>query len=724
MSALIGFLACLISSPGVSEWEHFTHLGAVSDLALQGEVVVCATSGGVCFTGIHGDSASWDSVWSYPQRLSHCDARALSIDGEGGLWIGLHGGGIDLVRSDGSTRHYGQLEGLPLSLELTSIVPDTFVYAGTTEGLAIKEMDYFVTWTTYGTGGGLPGNRVTCLQPVEAGLVVGTNGNGISMLGAGGYPGDISSWLVYDETSGMSVHDMATSGDTVWAATSGALLRLLPDSSWQVVTGYPGATAFSVSAEGGTLAVGDVGRVHVRREGSWISSEIYGGQVIRCIELVGPDSLLAGMVGELSVERASGRGLAWGWLESWAYDWPASCPSNDLMDVTLDSAGDCWVSTNHNGAGVLSDGEWTDFQSQLSGSNQVFVCQGDPGGGVFVAPYHRGLDWLDWRGTPSIADDTLLHWDSAESGLLNDQVTASASASEGVMWIGQEPFWTTPGEVSGVVRLSWDPGDPNTCSWVSVSTSENLPSPFVNSVAAVSTSRAWAGTDEGAALVDAGAGEVVRVVGEAQGLPSSEVSAVAVGPNGRVYMGTTAGLSRLENDGSVSDVEPVQGMVGEVTVDNLSAVWAATEEAVYRILWDGDWEEFNPLSSPLLSTNVRAMTCDREAGLLYMATDHGLWRLTLESGLQGDGSSPSVFPNPFLPGRGEVLRVAGIPDEPTSLQVFDLDGSLVYESQSRNRSALSWEGRTAAGSKAASGTYLVRITQGGSFWLVKLALIR
>lgn len=724
MSCLAAVLACLLASPGVSEWEHFTHLGAVSDLLGFDDHVACATSGGICFATTWGDSISWDSVWTYPEQLSHCDVRALAMDAEGGLWIGMHGGGLDLVRSDGSTSHYGQLEGLPLSLQVTSVAPDTFVYAGTTEGLAVKELDYFVTWTTFGTGGGLPGNRVTCLQPVDRGLLVGTDGNGIAMLRSGGYPGDPSSWQVYGETSGMSVYDMALSGDTVWAATSGALLRMLPDSSWRVVTGYPGASALSVCARNGSLVVGDVGRLHLRSGGAWASEEIYGGQAFRCVELVSADSALAGMVGDLSVNRASGRGLAWGWIGDWNYDRPETCPSNDLQDVTLDSFGDCWVSTNHNGAGVLSEGRWTHFFSQLASPHQVFVCQGDPGGGVFVAPYYTGLDWLDWGRTSSAEDDSVLHWDSANSGLLNDQVTASSSVSEGVAWFGQEPFWTTPGEVSGVVRLTWEPGDPQSCSWFSVSTSENLPSPFVNSVAAVSSSRAWVGTDEGAALVDAEAGGVVQIVGETQGLPSAEVSAVAVGPNGRVFMGTTSGLSLLGEDGKVSDVQPVEGMVSDVVVDNLSAVWAATNQAVYRITWDGNCEELSPLSSPLLSTDVRAMACDTELGLLYAATDHGLWRLTLEAGLQGDGSGPSLFPNPFLPDRGEYLRVAGIPDEPTSLRVFDLDGHLVYESQSRSRSALSWDGRTASGSRAATGTYIVSVSQGGRCWLIKLALIR
>ena len=118
------------------------------------------------------------------------------------------------------------------------------------------------------------------------------------------------------------------------------------------------------------------------------------------------------------------------------------------------------------------------------------------------------------------------------------------------------------------------------------------------------------------------------------------------------------------------------------------------------------------------------MSCDHDAGLLYLATDDGLWTLVLEGGLGDSPYGPVVYPNPFLPGQGQVLGIAGVPDLPTTFRVFDLTGTLLYQSESPTRDAISWNGVDMDGYSVASGTYYVQIVQGGTTHLVKLAVVR
>ncbi|MBD3277867.1 MAG: T9SS type A sorting domain-containing protein, partial [Candidatus Aegiribacteria sp.] len=277
---------------------------------------------------------------------------------------------------------------------------------------------------------------------------------------------------------------------------------------------------------------------------------------------------------------------------------------------------------------------------------------------------------------------------------------------------------------SGVCRLSWTPGQATTASWKTFQPSDGLPSGEVRAVeAGTSPSFVWAGTGEGLVLADFQNLQVISSFGSAEGLPADDVQSLAVSRDGTVYVGTTGGLAWIE-DSSVFQSELVQGDVQMLCVDNLSSLWASSPDALFRLRPDGSVEEYNTYNSPLQSLNIRHAACDYDQGLLYLVTDHGLWRLHLEQGLEGNIRSASVFPNPFLPGDGYDLGVAGLPDQPFDFRVFDLTGNLVYESASQSRDSFAWNGIDSQGSPIASGTYIVELVQEGNSVFIKLAVVR
>ncbi len=209
------------------------------------------------------------------------------------------------------------------------------------------------------------------------------------------------------------------------------------------------------------------------------------------------------------------------------------------------------------------------------------------------------------------------------------------------------------------------------------------------------------------------------------GLPSEDVQALAVSRDGKLYIGTTGGLVFLNIDNeTVTDVEQITGNVSMLCFDNLSCLWAASGEGLFRIYPDGTIEEYNTINSPLQSLDVRNAVCDFDNGLLYIVTDHGLWKLTLEQGMSGSLGTAAVYPNPFIPGDGQVLGVAGLPDDLFDIHLFDLTGQLVYESLSQHRNTFSWDGYDMDGNLAASGTYIVQVSQNSNHRFIKLAIVR
>ena len=548
-------IAALVLFPPAEDWTHYTSMSAVEDLLAGEGSAVCATSGGLLFVSLEGEGMALDSSFSYPGRLSHSRVSGLAEDDGGNLWVCLYGGGIDLFLPDGTSEHFGLLEGLPAKLEVNAVVPDTSVYAATTEGLSILETGFFQNFTTSSTGGGLPSNLLLCLQPTTDGMMVGTDG-GPALLIAGEFPGSASSWTSYPEAEGVEVRDMALGADTLWAATSTGLLSLpLSGGTWQQAPGFPADVAYSVDIAGDTLAVGTRLSVHCRTAEGWNSDSSFAGEVVAAVELVG-GAVLAGQYAVFSEDRSWGEGLSLGWPgEGWTRYVPSGIPANDLESISV-LPGIAWVGTDDNGAGYLVSGEWTKVKSELPNGSQLFAVEAAPGAG-YAAPYHYGLCWVE-AGSGGSSDPTC--WTS-EDGLINDQVVDMAHAGEGQLWLAQVPYFE--GEESGAVYLHWSPGLEGSETWTRFTQLDGLPSGTVQSIDVLPRGEglAWAGTTGGAALLDLASGEVETVLGVGDGLPAANVQRVACATDGSVWLGTTAGLAvrKPNGTGAYAPIPPVFG---------------------------------------------------------------------------------------------------------------------------------------------------------------------
>lgn len=714
MSVFPIILTCAIE---VAQWTHHPHFGAVNHILTDGNGVIAATAGGIIFCTASGDGIAFDSTWTYQERLKWDRVSNLYRHADGSLWVTYLGAGIEVFHPDGSVTSYGQLEGLPLNLMINQVLPDTVVYAATTQGLAINSTGYFITYNESGTGGGIPSSVVNCLASSDSGLLVGTY-SGLALLLPDMPPSESSSWREVALLSGTTVSGITSRNDTLWVIASDKVYFCPPGGQWALHPSYPGSRATAILDSSSGIVVGGLDAVHTWSGGVWtdFEGEFMGGLVTALGE-VDDGRIVAGMMNSISEERLEGPGYALIDGGTVTRHIPPGCISNDIKSLGVNSSGVCWVGSHRSGVGYYSGSQWHRVSGAMPSNNQIFAV-GVRENTVFAASWSFGVTWLDWDGQSVQGGVTF----TKEDGLPNDQVTAISVWDDGTAWFSHEPYWQSPGEPSGVSRLSWQPGLPETASIDVVSSSGSLLGKEVKDIAAVSATGAWAATSNGLAQVSLVSG-VERVYSTSDGLPSNNVMSVAVLRNGDVYAGTATGLARVR-DGVVRVVNGVTGPVETLCPDHRGGLWAAVPGTLYRIGPDDELQVFTTYNTPLPEVDIRDISCDWESGSLWLATSHGVWTAAIGQGL-GSGSTEAVpYPNPFRPGAGEVLGIAGVPDEPMECSIFDLSGGLLYRCTTTRRNDFAWDGTSTDGSRVPSGVYILFLERQGGSALLKFALVR
>ncbi len=704
----------------ITEWEHFPHYGGGSGIIVRENLIVAATSGGVLFAHYSesGDELVADSGWTSPGKLSYDRVSHVAYDDSGNLWVSMNGGGIDMFTPDGEKTSFNQIDGLPFNLGINQTLPDSVIYTATTQGLCIREFGFFETFNTLSSGGGLPSDNITCISSSDSGLYVGTTA-GLVFLPQSADPQEESSWILQG-IDPVSIAVMEWQNDTLWVATTSGLFFKPPGEPWKQDALFPGENVSSMAFGPGGLAVGCTNLSYVLFEGEWhdYHSNLHGNALTGLV-WVG-DRLCGVLANTFAENRLSGAGLAL--LRdngSWRRTFPESGPvSNDLRDCTMLPDGSVWVSSNRAGGSVYANGEWQSVSQQMTNVNQCFaICPS--GDGVFISSVGYGLDWLEWE-NETVED--AIHF-TTENGLLNDRVFCAEQGNENTVWFGHRTLFET--EISGVSRLSWFPGDITSVSFINITGVDGLPSKEVNAIQPTGGRYSWVGTDGGLAYVDGNAQTVRDIYTSLNGLPSSLITALAIDRSGILFVGTASGLAVLDDD-VVTEIEEIDTAIEALECDNLGSVWISTDNSLKRYFNStGLIEEYTTFNSPLMECVVYAMTVNSNEGYLWLATDHGFWRGTLESGLAGDGSAAVVYPDPFIPGRGDILGVAGIPNSPAEMQIYDLRGALVYQRSAANRDEILWDGMTSDGAPAASGVYFLQINQADSNTeLLKFAIVR
>lgn len=706
----------------VTEWDHFPHYGGGSGIIVRENLILAATSGGLLFSHLSesGDELLADSGWTYPGKLSYDRVSHVTYDDSGNLWVSLNGGGIDMFTPEGDKTHFNQIDGLPLNLGINMTLADSVIYAATTQGLSIRGFSFFETFNSLSTGGGLPSDNVTCLSSSDSGLYVGTTA-GLVFLPRSADPGQESSWIPQG-IDPVSIIAMEWQNDSLWAASTAGLFVKPPGLPWEQEVLFPSDNISSLAWGPGGLAVGCTNQCFILSNGEWIVYDLnlHGNTLTG---LVWHEGRLCGVLANPYADnRLSGAGLALlRETGSWRRTFPEFGPvSNDLRDCTVLSDGSVWVSSNRGGGSVFADGEWQSLLPYLTNQNQCFaICSA--GNGIFISSIGSGVDWVSWQDG---ALESSIHYNS-ENGLLNNRVFCAEQGDANTVWFGHRSSEET--EPSGVSRLNWLPGDSSSASFLEITGADGLLSKEVNAVLPTGGRYSWVGTDGGLCFVDGNMQTVRESYTALDGLPSSMVTSLAMDRSGVLFVGTASGLAFLDQ-GVITEVDEIDMGIIALECDGLGSVWASTGDGLKRFFrTTGVVEEYTTFNSPLMESTIYAMSVNSDDGYLWMATDHGLWQGHLEQSLSGSGLDAVVYPDPFIPARGDVLGIAGIPNLPVEISIYDITGSLVFQFSSSGRDDISWDGLNSHGDPAASGVYFLQLDQAGldpQAGLLKFALVR
>ncbi len=688
------------------EWAAYTSMKQVEGVLVDGDDVWAATTGGVL---------RYDRIQGQYDRLTRIDGlvgnRILSLaaDGEGNLWFGSDGEGLSRFRPATLTfdRTYQEFRGLAIT-SLLAAGPRLFV--GTSVGVSLFLTDREEVKETYRLLGNLPKDTaVRTLALFNDTLFVGTTvgiawaridhpnlqdpeswrslnniGPVGSLIAVGGvlYAGTVRGVLIYDPEQGGFRRDHeeavvslgARGGQVVAATAEGRLLARTGEGGWRRV---PAPSEMGeIKAIGTTdeevIWLGTSTGLHTIGDEPAPPSSEPGSSRFHEIAVTGEEEVWAASVpDDLRPEDDAGiyHLSAGGWSVH---------ERRTVVAFEADAEGRLWTGSWGAGAFIREETGWTKVPTgrtvlrSSSSTNRNFIVisdiHRDPAGHMWLLNTLVGVAVLD--GYPPRREYL---FDQKELGLLPTfDLYRMDIGPTGLKWLVSRR--------SGLVLLDdggtpFDGGDDRMVN-LSQAVESRLTSDRLFAVLASRDGRVWMAAENGANVLTpdydraSGALDVAawHVYDTSDGLPSAEISAFEEDDDGNVWVGTSAGLSRINAEGQV-----------DLT--------------------------FTSRNSCLIGNQVKGLRFDADRGDLWIGTLDGLSRLRLRTGDGGQPELASVYPNPYTTTGREEVSITGLPLGAT-LRIYSASGDLVATRRGEaGRGTITWDGLNEAGYLVAAGVY-------------------
>lgn len=230
------------------------------------------------------------------------------------------------------------------------------------------------------------------------------------------------------------------------------------------------------------------------------------------------------------------------------------------------------------------------------------------------------------------------------------------------------------------------------------------------------------------------ASRTINKIGTNQGngnLPSTNVRALAIDAQNRLWIGTLRGLRVVYSPSSFfqNGIQPesqaviileddvaqellYQQSITDIEVDGSNNKWISTASSgVFYLSADGQETllRFTKDNSPLPTNNVQDIAIDPFTGTVYFATTQGLLAYKgTATAPREDLSNLYAFPNPVRPGFDGNVTIDGLTAQ-ANVKITDIAGNLVFETVSQGGSVL-WDTTAFGKYKVRSGVYLVMVT--------------
>lgn len=148
-----------------------------------------------------------------------------------------------------------------------------------------------------------------------------------------------------------------------------------------------------------------------------------------------------------------------------------------------------------------------------------------------------------------------------------------------------------------------------------------------------------------------------------------------------------------------------------IEVDGANRKWIGTLNGVWLFSADGTKpiHYFNSGNSPLPSDNIQDIAIDPNSGEVFFSTAKGIASYRSDATKGGEvNEGVLVYPNPVRPNYTGLIAIKGLVED-ANVKITDITGTLVYQTVAKGGTA-TWDGKNFSGQKAATGVYLVFIT--------------
>ncbi len=567
------------------------------------------------------------------QGLPSPSVYAVTQDALGFVWVGTADG---LARYDGvelqSYRHRASDSSSVAGNEIQALAagPGGSLWVGTSAGLSRYDpaRDAFETVT------GLPSANVLALAADTLGGVWAGTARGVARV----EPGTLEATAVRADGDAM-VNALLLDGATLWLGTDDGLTRF-DTATRRARTFRPDSAGTAVAAlarsERGQILVGTAGSglfAFAPQTGRFASVDIGDGLLAAGVSAVFEDTggtVWVGTVGAGLRRLTPGAGVTVFRADPSV---PASLADDRVSAVFEDRQGILWAAT-YGGLDRFDRAAATAVRLRHSDDDAASIASNDVRSalvtrdGTLYVGTDRSLD-------RSVDGRTFAHTDvSAVGGLGQHAVSALYQDRAGTVWAGTEG--------AGFFRLT----APDALEKAPVQgEGVNL---SVQTFFEERSGHFWIGTvAHGLILYDRAArtAQFIRArIGQKGALASDNVRALAQTADGALWVGTNAGLCRMDGPGGpFTCADEAEGGAAPVVRDDVLALhatrdgslWIGTRSGFVHLGADGKTTRFTMADSDLPGDAVSAITED-ESGTLWLSTSGGLSQFDPPTGVFAD----------------------------------------------------------------------------------------
>ena len=516
------------------------------------------------------------------------------------LWLALAAAAAGAQAQRLPVERYTLADGLPQATA-ADVKQDGHGYAWFATQGGVARFDG-VEFRSYTVSDGLPGNWALALAVDARGRIWAGTADGLAVFRGGRFR-RVGAGAITRVTA------LAVDGPRAWTTAGADGVTVVERGRTRALTvsdGLPSDTVFALAAASGVAwaaTAGGLARLGARVEA--VATTRLGVPTALAATADGVWALAPGGLVRVRGRRVTTRPFA---------------PSDGLdraATLAVDGRGRVWVGTS-DGTVVRFDGTDPAVPRQA----QLTTRRGLPDAPVLAL--HVGRSDELWGGT-----------DSRGAWMLRSDAFAHYGASEG---LGAQSAWTTA-EIDGTLYAGMDDGLYRRTAAGFVRDGR-VPAVEVRAVLRDRAGTWWVGTGAGLVRGDGPVrGDRQRTLTAADGLAGSFVVDLEEGPDGRLWVATTQGLSVVARDGSVRSYGAAQGLpdpyVNDLLFDAAGVLWVASDGGISRLVGG----RLVTVPTGRGSAGVNALVRAPDGAVWGGFMDHGLVRFAA-----GAPGAPSLHP--------------------------------------------------------------------------------